>query len=390
MSLRVLQVHARYRQPGGEDAVVRAECEVLQRAGHAVHQHLADNPTGGRAAALALAASVWNPAAARRVGEAVTSFGPDVAHVHNTWFAHSPSVAHALRRRGVPVVMTIHNYRLSCANGLFLRDGVPCEDCLARPTVPAVRHACYRDSHAVSAVAAAGIALHRQLATWQGSVDRFLVLSRFAQERLVRAGIPAERIRLSGNAVADPGARPCPPSASRNVVFVGRLSREKGVAVLLRAWREAQPHALRLVIAGDGPEREGLEREAPPGVEFVGRLPSESVGQLLLQARALVIPSIWYEGQPLVALEALAAGLPLIVSDIGGLPEVVGASGAGWFAAPGDPSALAARLLDLEDDGLVDGVGRLARARYEQTYTPDISLERLERTYGEVTSHVAT
>lgn len=379
--MRVLQIHNQYREPGGEDTVVRAECRVLRAAGHEVRQYLTENPGSERAAAGALAASVWNPAAAARVGRAVDDFRPDVAHVHNTWFSLSPSVLLALRRRRVPVVMTVHNYRLACANGLFMRANRPCTECLEHGPARAVRHACYRDSRAASAVAAAGIGIHRTLSTWSRLVDRFVVLSRFARERLVQAGLPQDRMVVGSNFVPEPGARGAAPSRSDEVLFVGRLSPEKGLRVLLEAWGAAAPSGLRLTVVGDGVERAELEGRAPTGVSFLGRRDREDVLRRLRDARALVIPSLWYEGQPMVALEAMSGGTPLVLSDIGGLPEVLAERQAGWLAEPGRPSALARVLAQLTDDELVDERGRGARLRYEDAFTPEAALERLHGVY---------
>ena len=183
-----------------------------------------------------------------------------------------PSVLAALKRRGVPVMMTVHNYRLACVNGLFLRDGAPCEKCLEHGPWPAVQHSCYRGSRATSAVAAAaGIAVHSGLGTWGRLVDRFIVLSDFARSRLIRAGLPPIRLVVGSNFVADPGRRGVAPSESRNVLFVGRLAGEKGIHVLLDAWRAVASSGLRLDIIGAGPERAQLEHPAPPGVTFLGK-----------------------------------------------------------------------------------------------------------------------
>jgi glycosyltransferase involved in cell wall biosynthesis len=300
--MRILQLHTQYRKPGGEDAVVRAERALLEQAGHNVYQHIEDNSGNPARVVAALAGSLWNPLSARRVIDAIDAAQPDVAHVHNTWFALSPSVLSAPRRRQIPVVMTVHNYRLICANGLFLRDGAPCEKCIDQSPWPAVRHRCYHDSRTTSAVAAAGIAVHRKLGTWSRFVDRFIVLSQFARSRLVRAGIPSHRLILGSNFVKDSGLRNTAPSESRTVLFVGRLSPEKGVHVLLDAWRTAGCSELRLYVIGDGPDRARLEQKAPSGVSFLGHRPAAEVIHQLLQARALVIPSVWYEGQPVTAL----------------------------------------------------------------------------------------
>lgn len=387
--MRILQLHTRYRQPGGEDAVVGAERAALERAGHEVCQHLEENPGNAAAGAASLLASVWNPRSAHRVLDVIDRTRPDVAHVHNTWFASSPSVLSALRRRRVPVVMTLHNYRLVCANSLFLRDGVPCEKCLDRGRPwPAVRHRCYRNSRATSAIAATGIAVHRQLDTWTRLVDRFVVLSEFARHRMVRAGLPAQRLVLGSNFVDDPGVRSAAPARSSTVLFVGRLSPEKGVSVLLDAWAKAATGALRLDVIGDGPERARLEQAAPSGVEFLGRRDPAEVMRRLQQARALVIPSVWYEGQPITALEGLAAGTPLVLSDIGGLPEIVGGCVAGWVFPPGRADALAHRLEQLHDDKAVDSRGECARQRYLDAFTPSAAVTRLESLYADARAAV--
>jgi len=379
--MRILQVHTRYRQLGGEDAVVQAERVALGRAGHEVWQHIEANPTKPAAATAAFVGSVWNPAAARRIAAVIDAVQPDVAHVHNTWFASSPSVLAALRRRGIPVVMTVHNYRLACANALLLRDGAPCEKCLDNGPWPAVRHRCYRNSRPASAIAAAGIAMHSKLDTWARSVDRFIVLNKFASDRLIRAGLPSQKITLGSNFVEDPGPRQDAPSQSRDVLFVGRIRAEKGLSVLLDAWRSAPPRGLRLVVIGDGPDRSPLQSSAPPGVEFLGHRSSEEVMSAMLRARALVIPSVWYEMQPVTALEGLAAGTPLLLSEIGGLPELLGGRAAGWVNPPDDPRMLARALEPLTDDRAVDDRGLHARQRYLEAYTASAAVSRLETVY---------
>ena len=389
--MRIIQLHTRYRQAGGEDSVVQAEYDALTAAGHDVAQHLAHNPTEPAAAVAALAGSMWNPRAARR---AVTTLGgvrPDVAHVHNTWFALSPSVLAPLRAKRVPVVMTMHNYRLACANSLLLRDGAPCESCLDRGPWPAVQHRCYRNSTLMSAVSATGIAVHRRVGTWPRLVDRFVVLSDFARSRFIRAGLPEDRMVRGSNFVGDPGPRAAPPSMSNVVLFVGRISAEKGLHVLLEAWRQAAPVGLRLEIIGDGPAHDELQlaHAHTDAVTFHGRLSGAEVMRRLLMARTLVIPSIWYEGQPVTALEGMAAGTPLLVSQIGGLPEVLGSAPAGTTFPPGDVDGLAEHLGGLTDDALVDARGAAARERYLSRYTVPTAVARLEAIYEEARQSAA-
>lgn len=379
--MRILQVHTRYRLPGGEDAVAAAEAALLGGAGHEVVTVAAENPEAALPAAASLAAASWNPLAARRVQRVAEQVRPDVAHVHNTWFALSPAVITTLARAGVPVVVTLHNYRLLCVNARLFRDGRPCEDCVGTSPGAGVRHACYRGSVAASAAAALPLVVHRRLGTWQRHVRRFIVLSDFARGRFAAGGLPAERLVVKANAVADPGPRPAPPSRSRTLLFVGRLETEKGVAVLCDAWARRRPADLELVIAGDGPLAADLRARHLPGVRVVGQLPAEQVRAEMLRARALLFPSLWYEGQPLTVLEAFAAGLPVLGSDLGASAELCATAGAGWLVAAGDAAAWATALAGLDDDHAVDRAGTLVRARYEAEFTQEQALRALEDVY---------
>ena len=293
--MKVLQVHNSYRERGGEDAVVAAEAELLRQGGHTVHQLLEQNPATALGSAGRLAVAAGNPMAARRVRQVVRNATPDVAHVHNTWFSITPSGVLALRKESIPVVMTLHNYRLSCLNAQLLRDGSPCQLCVGSHPWHGVRYRCYRDSVAASAAGALTIAVQSARHTWERAVDRFIVLTEFAKQLSVRSGLPEDRLVVKPNFTADPGPRSQPPSASNEVLFVGRLSPEKGADVAIAAWR-AVTKDLRLVVIGDGPERARLEAMAPDGVEFAGLLPAAAVGERMRSARALVFPSRWYEG----------------------------------------------------------------------------------------------
>jgi glycosyltransferase involved in cell wall biosynthesis len=379
--MRILQVHTRYRYEGGEDAVARAEAALLAEAGHEVVPYVAENPAGAGPTAAAMLASPWNPAAARRLRAAARRARPDVAHVHNTWFALTPSVVSALDGIGVPVVVTLHNYRLLCANASLFRDGRPCQDCVGTHPWHGVQHRCYRGSAVSSTAVAATISLNRALGTWDRHVRLFLALNDFARDRFVAGGLPADRVWVKPNSVGDPGPRAGPPSASRTVLFAGRLVPEKGVGVLLDAWRRLGPAGLELVVAGDGPMRAELERRPPPSVRFLGQLDPPAVHRWMLRSRALVFPTWLYEGQPMSVLEAFAAGLPVVASRLGGNAELVGDLGDGWLAPARDPAALAERLAALADDAAVDQAGAAARRLYEERFAERHNLRALEAVY---------
>jgi len=379
--VRILQVHNRHREAGGEDVVVENERRLLTAHGHEVLADVVENPpTAGRAAA-AMLASPWNVVAARRVAETARRFRPDVVHVHNTWFALSPAVFAALGRDRWPTVVTLHNFRTVCANGLLLRDGRVCHTCVGSHPFHAVRYRCYRDSTALSALAALAIATPRAAHTWSRRVHRFFVLDEAARPILVAGGVPDERILIRPNFVDDPGGRRAPPSASRDVVMVGRLSPEKGADVLVEAWARAGPEGLGLTIYGEGEQLDALARRAVPGVRLPGRVHRDDLLGELLGARALVFPSVWQEAGPLVPLEAAGAGLPLLMSSAVGMSARLG--DAGWTFAPGDPASLAAALAVLADDDAVDRAGTAARSLYLDRHTPALALEGLVTGYEE-------
>jgi glycosyltransferase involved in cell wall biosynthesis len=379
--MKVLQIHNRYRQAGGEDVVVRAEADLLRSAGHRVVQYQGENPSGSLGAAGALALSAWNPWTARAVRSLAEEHRPDLAHVHNTWYALSPSILHALKQTQLPLVMTLHNYRLVCSNALLFRSGRPCEDCVGTHPWHGVRHRCYRGSVLASAAAAAAIAVNQARHTWERDVDLFLALSEFAKQRFVTGGIPESKIRIKPNFVSDPGPRSHPPSASRTVLYVGRLSPEKGADLLFDAWEAIDNTNFELLIVGEGPLRPQLVRRRLAGVRLLGSLPPREVARRILKARALIFPSTWYEGQPMVILEALASGLPVLGSDLGGTAELLRPLGSRWLVRPDDSGAWSSALLRLQDDEAIDVAGRQARELYEARFTPSTGLSQLEETY---------
>jgi glycosyltransferase involved in cell wall biosynthesis len=386
--MRILQLHTRYREAGGEDRVVAAEAELLRSAGHEVEQLLADNPSSPVAAAATLLKAPRNQSSRRAVERAVSRFKPDVAHVHNTWYALSPSVLDGLRASKVPTVMTVHNYRLMCVNGMLLRDGGPCEDCVGRSPWPGIRHRCYRNSTIASTAAAATIGYNRLRNTWTDGVDLYVAPTEFVRDRLLDGGFPADRIRVKPHFVEDPGPRRTSPSQSQTVLHVGRLSADKGSHALLDAWAGLGDTGLELVCIGDGPLRDELSRRRVPRVRFVGSVPRAEVRAWMLSARVLVAPSALYETFGLVVAEAMASGLPVIVPRGGALAEVA-AGGAvvepenvetAGFAA----DHLTRSLLRARDGGVVDLAGARGRARFSAHFTSNEGLTRLMDAYQSV------
>lgn len=359
--------------------MLESERRILGGAGHEVELHELHNPQASSAAVRSLAQAPWNAAASHAVVAHATAFGADVVHVHNTWFALSPAVFPALRKAGFPIVATIHNYRLACVNALLYRDERICEDCVGRLPWRGVLHSCYRDSAIQSATVAVTIATHRVRRTWERDVDVVVALTPFAADLLARSGVPADRIVVKANTVDDPGERPRQPSASRTVLFVGRMTEEKGVLDLMAAWSGLSGGDLELVMIGDGPLLDTVRTCAGPGINVAGREPAAAIAERMVGSRALVLPSRWYEGLPMVLLEAMSAGLGVVVPSHGALSEI-GGSGATVFAS-GDRQDLARALDSLSADADVDRLGAEARRRYLAHYSPAVGVAQLEAVY---------
>jgi len=391
--MRVLVAHNYYQQGGGEDQVFAAEVDLLRANGHQVDTFILRNDavneigTGLLGKAKLAGKTVWNRRAAGDLAIRVLQTKAEVVHFHNTFPLMSPAAYHAARWAGAAVVQTIHNYRLLCPAATFYRDGHVCEDCLGKLPLPAVRHACYRGSRAITAVAAMSLAFHRAIRTYTRQVDAYICLSNFSRGKFLQAGFPADRLLLKPNFVApDPGVGSGPPTGGTGfALFVGRLCEEKGILPLLSAWRSI-PHHIPLRICGDGPLAEQVRTAASelPHVQWLGRQPIERVMQLMGEARCLVFPSVWYEGQPRTIIESLAKGTPVIASDLGAMIEMIQPGESGQLFAPGNAAALASAVQALwsTTSDVYLSMRQSARRQYEQLYQADQNLARLLEIYS--------
>ncbi len=381
--MRVGIFHNHYTWRGGEDAVVALEAELLRKAGVEVRLFTLDNrdaELGSLAGRLRTGLRArGNPESVRRVEAFLAAHPIDVAHVHNFFPLLTPAVHELLHARGIPVVQTLHNYRLFCANGAFLREGRPCEDCVAAGPWNAVRHACYRDSRVQTAVWAEATAHQRRQRTFERCVTLFVAPSEFARNKLVAAGLDPDRIVVKPNPIADPGE---PSFGGHGAVYVGRLSEEKGPRLLLAAWRELA--GLPLVVVGSGPLEAELRAlgKGIPGVRFTGQLSAEGVREQLRASLFLVAPSICYENFPLAVAEAMAAGKAAIASHPTAMAELVEPGRTGLLFASGDARALASACRELAaNPARAEGMGREARVRYEDELSPERSVARLLALY---------
>jgi glycosyltransferase involved in cell wall biosynthesis len=399
--MKILQLHNRYQIPGGEEGVVQAEQALLKAQGHQVRllEVTNDDIVGLAAKARAAVNAIYSRAARKQVLAEIDDFSPDLVHVHNFFPLLSPSVYDACRDRHIPVVQTLHNYRLACPKAMFFRDNQICEACLEQGSLlPAVVHGCYRASRPESAVVALMLAWHRQRQTWSDRVDAYIALTAFQKSKLVQAGLPAAKIHVKPNfAFAPepdhppdhPPANPPANSPEPYVLFVGRLAEEKGIAVLISAYLH-DPTLPPLKIVGDGPLRAALEQQVGVAnladrVRFLGRQSGPEVRQWMQQAQCLVFPSIWYEGFPLTIAEAFSCGLPVIVPNLGSMAEIVQDGVTGFHFAPRDGADLAAKIGQLMAQPR-QRMGRLAQQVYATQYSPLVNYEQLLKIYRSVLS----
>jgi glycosyltransferase involved in cell wall biosynthesis len=374
--MRILILHSRYRSgpASGENRVVEDEARLLSEAGHAVEVFA---PLLGRPSGLDLAAAgirtIWSRQAVDHVTRLIGNSRPDVIHCHNLFPTLSPAVIRAASNGG-PVVMTLHNYRLQCLPATFFRDSRICEDCLGRAPWPGVLHRCYQDSFAASAALASSLVLHTGIGTFN-RVSLYLAISEFVRRKHIEGGLSPDQIIVKPHFTWQAERREGP---GQYFLFLGRLSPEKGVGTLLDAWTQIRA---KLLIVGDGPEAERLRAIGPSNVEFRGTVEPDEVQALLRHARALVVPSTWHEGAGRVVIEAYAAGVPVLASRVGALPETVEDGVTGLLLPPARPVAWAQAAERILEDSESERMGEAAWHCWKDRFSPDQGLLDIEGAY---------
>lgn len=383
--MRVLLFHNHYQQAGGEDAVAANEHRLLADQGHDVRLATRDNSsiTGARARIDAWRNVAWSEEGRRWATAEIESFRPDIVHVHNFFPLISPSVFDAAASLDVPVVLTLHNFRITCASGMLLRDGLPCEKCVAGSPVWGLVHRCYRNSALGSSALVRMISRNRRRGTWQNLVTRFVALSEFSKSKFVQAGLPADRILVKPNFLAaDPGLG---DGSGDYLLYLGRFGPEKGLPFLMDAWERTRAGG-RLLIAGDGPLRKEVQNWADgrDDVDFVGWVDHAQALSYLKAARGLVLPSLCYENQPMTLVEAYATGVPVVGTRHGSLGELIEEGRTGALVNPGDASGLASAM-DRVMNGGADwsSWSSGARACFENRFTADRGYQDLMRVYAD-------
>jgi len=386
--VKILLIHCHYRLPGGEDAVFAAERTQLEQRGHqvVVYERSNEEAAHGLAKLLLPLRAVWNFSAARQVRDLIALESPDAVHIHNTLLLLSPAVVRAAKQSGVPVVQSLHNFRLFCPNGILLRQGKVCEDCPHQGLSCALRHRCYRGSLLQTAVVAAAYALHRRLGTWRGV--SMVALTEFDRRKLLefnrlRPLFDEDRLVVKPNPVrVEP--RPVLPWQERKnqMLFAGRLEELKGLPTVLEAWRLLGEDAPDLLVAGEGPLGDWARQHAGPRVRFLGQLAPEELHRHMAESRAVVAASLCYESFALVPAEAHMVGTPVLASGLGNVGASVRPGIDGLCFAPGDAAALAGAVKALS--AMQFDCGAMAAAA-RRTYSEEENYRALLRLYTKET-----
>jgi len=408
--MRVLQINKFHYVKGGAERYYLDIAEALRARGHEVDHlamaHGSNLPAhpgdrfvqevdyrGGMGAIARVKhglRAIWNPEAARAARELARRGAPPVAHLHNIYHQLSPSIVAALHAEGVPIVQTLHDYKLVCPAYLLMTEGQICERCRGGRYGQAFRHRCLLESRGPSLIGTIEAYVHASLGTYE-KIDRFLCPSRFLLEKVASFGVPREKLVHLPYFVAIERYRPATEPAPRPLecVYVGRLSREKGIATLIEAMAKLPPGRLSLRVLGDGPLREALEergaRVAPGRIRFSGYLTGDSLHEAIRTAAFAVVPSEWYENLPYAVLEPFALGRPVVGARIGGIPELVENGSTGRLHESGDSDSLAEALLWMTGaEADLPLMGQNARRRIEREHCLEDHLDRLVSLYQEL------
>lgn len=395
--LRILIVHNAYKIPGGEDAVVSNELQLLRDAGHEVFLYKKNNAELDSYSLFQKLRlpfrAIYSRKTRREIQALIREHQIDLVHVHNTLLVISPSVYDAARSLGIPVVQTIHNYRLLCPNALFLREGQICQDCLSHGLRQSVKHACYRGSRSQTLIVSLMLAYHRRRGTYRHL--SYICLTEFNKNMLLRLSLrgkpmlAASQIYVKPNFTADPGT-PVPYSGRQPYfLFASRMDASKGIFVLLRAWKlyeQKASHPKELVLCSTGPNedaaREYIRKHALSHVTMLGQLSHDEVLEKMRNALAVCLPTQWYEGFPVVIAESFACGTPVIGSNIGNVGALVKHGETGLTHAPTDADGLADIFLHWDPSSeTVQAMSANARKTYEDAYTSGKNLEQLLTIY---------
>jgi glycosyltransferase involved in cell wall biosynthesis len=381
--MKILQVHNYYKFSGGEDTVFSNEYKLLTNYGHTVIQFTKtnkeiDNYNNFQKSKLFLNA-VYSKSAFKEVLRIIEEHKPDICHVHNTLTLITPSVYYACKKMGVPVVQTLHNYRLICANAYLFRNGKVCEECIDKSLYNSVKYGCYRNSRLQTFVLARTIEWNKKQGAWNNLIDAYIALTEFSKHKFIEGGLSENKIFVKPNFIfEDPGYS---ENNNGKFLFAGRLDVNKGLNVLVKA-AEKLPN-VKFKVAGDGVLRSNLD--GVQNIEYFGQLNRNDLIIELKKSSALIIPSVWYESMPMTIIESFACGKPVIASNLGAMAEIIENGKTGLLFEPGNVDDLVKKILSAKNNPeKMKEMGLNARKEFEEKYTPEKNYKILMNIYEKV------
>jgi len=326
---------------------------------------------------------IYSVEAEKKMEVLINDTRPQLAHLHNIYHQISPSILRALKRHSIPVVMTLHDFKLACPSYTFLRNGTPCEICEGRHFYKAVIHRCVKNSYLSSLLCATEMYLHKMLQTYSKGVDVFIVLSQFSKEKMIRYGLPEEKIEVLPNCIDVDQYHPH-KMVGDYVLFLGKLSEKNGIFTLVQAMKHIPE--VKLKVAGEGEMgpllKEYVAREGLKNAEFLGFMAEEKLKKLMQECYFTVFPSLCYHNCPMSVLESLASGKPVLASNLGSVPEFVEDGVDGFLFEPGDPTDLAEKIKYLfRKPLLVKKMGIAGRLKIESRFLSETYYPRLLKIY---------
>ncbi len=378
--MRVLQIHSKYKKRGGEETVVEEERAVLENHGHTVIQYIRDNAETDNYGALGLVklslTQRRNKNAVNQVAALLAKEKPDICHVHNVYPLITPAVYEVCQQQGIPVVQTLHNYKMLCTNSLFFRKGDVCELCLNKSLVHSVRYSCYKNSLLATAVQADAIQHHRRKGTWQHMVDAYVCLTEFQKDKMIEGGMPPDKLRIKPNFVHKANLS---YTYEDFFLFVGRLDEPKGLTDLLELINTCVDS--RFVLIGDSENPEifsGFQH-----VNYLGPQSRDIVLDHMSRCKAVIFPSRYYEGMPMVILEAFSLQKGVIARNVGAMSSMIkhGVNGLSYA----DANGLIKAVRELEEhDELIGKIGVGAFHDFENIYSVEQGYQNLISLYNSV------
>jgi len=388
--MRLLIGHNYYQQSGGEDFLFKTQTKMLKDFGHEICLYERHNNEIKPDLLAKLRQSLelrWSTRSYDEIRQLIRSFKPQLVHFHNTFYVTTPSVIYACRDEGVPVVLSLHNFRLMCVNGLFFRDNKPCEDCLTKGWTQGIVHQCYRHSYFSSAMAADMVQYHWRRQTWTQHVDQFIVATDFSRQKHIKAGIPADKISVLPHSVESPASVVDAAQRGGYALYAGRLSEEKGIDFLIKAWEGMTD--IPLYVMGTGPRKEAIEQlikdRGYTHIKMLGFMKRDEYVDVMSKANFLIVPSLCYDNFPMVVAEAYSYGVPVVASRLGTLVGCVDEGINGMLFEANQAEDLRAKCRQLMGDTTKRAsMSAFARQKYEHEFTPAINYQALTAIYARV------